>query len=200
MFYKSIVFSKNSKLDFLIKLCIGVLSICIIAPFTWEVSETVKVMFGSLMICIIPAVFGWRIGGLAALIYVILGAIGLPVFAGHQGGIHYFIPTFSQGHSQATGYLYGYVMAAFLLGFLAEKLESIQIIKSLGLFVLAHIIILGLGFWHISQIPGSDFKLLPELKSLFPSFCIKAGLFLILLQMIDRRVNYDKIHGRTEIE
>ena len=200
MFNKSIVFSKNARLDFIAKLCFGILISAVISPLTWQISQTVDVKFGSLIVCLVPAIFGWRIGGLATLIYVILGGIGLPVFAGHQGGIHYFIPDEAHGYSFSTGYLYGFVMASVLVGFLAEKLESIQIVKSLGLFILAHIIIVGLGIWHMTQIPAYEFEVLVVLKSILPSFGIKAGLFLIILQMVDRRVNYDTTHGKTDSE
>tara|TARA_B100000768_G_scaffold181352_1_gene203965 strand:- start:594 stop:1205 length:612 start_codon:yes stop_codon:yes gene_type:complete len=203
MFNKSIIFSKDARLDFIAKLCLGILVSAVISPLIWQVSPTVNVLFGSLIVCLIPATFGWRVGGLAALTYVILGGIGLPVFAGHQGGIHYFIPVPDPEKKEfydLTGFLYGYVMASFLVGFLAEKLESIQIVKTFGLFTLAHIIIVGLGFWHKAQIHGSKFELWSELKELLPSFGIKAGLFLIILQMIDRRVNYDTIHGKTDSE
>ncbi len=200
MFNKSIVFSKDARLDFIAKLCLGIIVSAVISPLIWQISQTVDVKFGSLIVCLVPAIFGWRIGGLATLIYVILGGIGLPVFAGHQGGIHYFIPDEAHGYSFSTGYLYGFVMASFLVGFLAEKLESIQIVKSLGLFILAHIIIVGLGIWHMTQIPAYEFEVLVVLKSILPSFGIKAGLFLIILQMVDRRVNYDTTHGKTDSE
>ena len=197
MFNKSIVFSKNTNLDFLAKLCLGILVTVVISPFTWNISQTIDVKFGSLMVCLVPAIFGWRIGGLTALVYVTLGGLGLPVFAGHQGGIHYFIPDEVHGYSFNTGYLYGFIMASFLVGFLAEKLESIQIVRSLGIFILGHIIIVGLGIWHMTQIPAYEFEILVVLKSILPSFCIKSGLFLIILKMIDRRVNYESIHGKT---
>ena len=200
MFNKSIVFSKDARLDFIAKLCLGIIVSAVISPLIWQISQTVDVKFGSLIVCLVPAIFGWRIGGLATLIYVILGGIGLPVFAGHQGGIHYFIPDEAPGYSFSTGYLYGFVMASLLVGYLAEKLESIQIVKSLGLFILAHIIIVGLGIWHMTQIPAYEFEVLVVLKSILPSFGIKAGLFLIILQMVDRRVNYDTTHGKTDSE
>ena len=63
------------------------------------------------------AVYGWRLGGAAVLMYLAAGAIGLPVFAGtpEKGiGLAYMLgPT--------GGYLAGFLVAALVVGFLAEK-------------------------------------------------------------------------------
>lgn len=59
------------------------------------------------------AALGWRRGGLAMLAYLAEGGVGLPVFAGGTGGmVHLLGPT--------GGYLVSYVLAAALIGFLAE--------------------------------------------------------------------------------
>ncbi|MFV0528453.1 MAG: biotin transporter BioY [Lachnospiraceae bacterium] len=66
-------------------------------------------------------VLGSRYGALSQLGYVLLGAVGVPVFAGMNGGLFRLIgPT--------GGYLCGYILAAFLVGLLLEKFgESIQV-------------------------------------------------------------------------
>lgn len=55
------------------------------------------------------------------LIYVLLGLMGLPIFTG-GGGIGYILtPTF--------GYLVGFILAAFTIGSLREKMKSITVLK-----------------------------------------------------------------------
>jgi biotin transport system substrate-specific component len=59
------------------------------------------------------ALGSWR-GGLAVVAYLMEGALGLPVFAGGKGGlVVLFGPT--------SGYLFGFVAAAFIVGLLAER-------------------------------------------------------------------------------
>jgi len=61
--------------------------------------------------------YGWRLGGATLLLYLAEGAAGLPVFA-RGGGF----ATFSLDPATGTtaGYLYGFVVAAALVGWLAE--------------------------------------------------------------------------------
>jgi biotin transport system substrate-specific component len=62
-------------------------------------------------VLLIGAALGWRRGSLALLAYLLEGSLGLPFFAGAKGG--FGGPTF--------GYVIGFVIAAALVGFLAER-------------------------------------------------------------------------------
>lgn len=65
-------------------------------------------------VLLVGAVLGSRLGALAALAYLVEGSLGLPVFAGAAWGpAHLFGPT--------GGYLAGFVLAAGLTGWLAER-------------------------------------------------------------------------------
>jgi biotin transport system substrate-specific component len=60
------------------------------------------------------AVLGSRRGALALLLYLTEGALGLPVFAGGASGVGYMLgPT--------GGYLVGFVVAATVVGWLAQR-------------------------------------------------------------------------------
>lgn len=52
-------------------------------PLPTGVPITVQ-LFG---IALVGTVLGWKLGCMATLVYIILGAIGLPIFANFQGGI-----------------------------------------------------------------------------------------------------------------
>jgi biotin transport system substrate-specific component len=56
---------------------------------------------------------GLRRGGIAALVYLALGAVGLPFFAEGRNGLHVVL-------GATGGYLVGFVLAAALVGRLAE--------------------------------------------------------------------------------
>jgi biotin transport system substrate-specific component len=65
-------------------------------------------------VLLIGALLGSRRGALSMLSYLTLGAAGLPVFAGLAAGSAHFVgPT--------GGYLAGFVLAAGLVGWLAER-------------------------------------------------------------------------------
>lgn len=65
---------------------------------------------------------GPKLGALSQIIYVGMGLIGIPVFT-EGGGIAYvFKPTF--------GYLIGFIVAAYVIGKIAERIQEITIPKA----------------------------------------------------------------------
>jgi len=93
----------------------------------------------TLVVLVIGAAYGWRLGGATVIVYLAEGAIGLPVFAGPVGGLAPLLgPT--------AGYLVGFVAAAFITGWLSERgwdRSAPLLFVAMGL---GHIVILGCGF------------------------------------------------------
>jgi biotin transport system substrate-specific component len=86
--------------------------IAIPLPFT-PVPITLQTFFTFLA----GAILGKYLGALSQLIYLLLGVIGLPVFAKGSSGLGVLLgPT--------GGYLVGFVPAAFLIGWILEKKEK----------------------------------------------------------------------------
>lgn len=77
-------------------------------PF-WPVPVTMQ----SFAVLVIAMACGRRLGVAAVGFYLLEGALGLPVFAG-GGGLAYF-------SGPTAGYLLGFVLAAWLMGGLAER-------------------------------------------------------------------------------
>ncbi|MBN2098458.1 MAG: biotin transporter BioY [Dehalococcoidia bacterium] len=59
-------------------------------------------------------------GALSMLLYLAIGACGVPWFQGGEGGMHYL------SHSPTLGYLFAFVVVAFLIGRLTEKHLSLR--------------------------------------------------------------------------
>ena len=77
---------------------------------------------------------GWKGGTAAALVYVLLGAIGVPVFANWSGG-------FGVITGYTCGFIYGFIIMAFLCGLGAKlcsnKLSGKVVAMALGIAGLA---------------------------------------------------------------
>lgn len=93
-------------------------------PFTGQT-------FGVLLI---GAAFGSVRGGLSMLLYVGWGTIGLPFFAGGASGV----PTLS---FPTGGYLWGFVVAAVVVGFLAERGWDRSLGSAVGAMFLADAVV-----------------------------------------------------------
>ena len=85
-------------------------------------------------ILVVGGALGLRRGGLAAALYVGLGVVGLPFFAEGQGGIHVIL-------GATGGYLVGFVLAAALVGRLAELGWDRRIGGALGATALGTVVI-----------------------------------------------------------
>lgn len=71
----------------------------------------------TLVVLLGGAALGWRAGAAAQLLYLVVGAVGLPVFAEASGGAAVLV-----GHT--AGYLFAFPVAAGLVGWLAERRQD----------------------------------------------------------------------------
>ncbi|SEN17109.1 biotin transporter BioY [Cryobacterium luteum] len=76
----------------------------------------VPITLQSLGVMFAGAILGPRKGSLAVLLFLVLTAVGLPLLAGARGGIGVFTV------SPAAGYLYGWLLGAFVTGYLTARL------------------------------------------------------------------------------
>jgi biotin transport system substrate-specific component len=104
-------------------------------------------------VLLVGAALGAKRGAASMALYIALGALGLPVFAGGAAGLAYL--------SGATlGYLAGFVMAAYVIGRLAEHGWERSIRTSLLPFLVGTIIIYVCGIAWLTVILGSFSKAL----------------------------------------
>ncbi|PCN44975.1 BioY family transporter [Brevibacillus laterosporus] len=75
---------------------------------------TVPITGQTLAVGLVATVLGSRYGTVSMVLYALLGAIGVPVFAGFSGGPQVLIgPT--------GGFIFGFIATAFIMGYLLEK-------------------------------------------------------------------------------
>jgi biotin transport system substrate-specific component len=97
----------------------------------------VPIVLSTLFVILSGLLLGSRWGIASMGLYLLVGAIGIPVFAGGKGGFaHFFGPT--------GGYLLGYVLASWVIGFISEKSRGLLILDILAVLV-GSLLIYGLG-------------------------------------------------------
>ncbi|MBF4695343.1 biotin transporter BioY [Fusibacter ferrireducens] len=90
--------------------------------------------------CAYAGVFlGSKKGSLSQIIYIAMGLIGIPIFANGGGITYVFNPTF--------GYLLGYFVCTFAIGYLTERMTEITFIKVFGA------VLTGLFFVYLIGVP-----------------------------------------------
>ncbi|MGZ3535954.1 MAG: biotin transporter BioY, partial [Thermodesulfobacteriota bacterium] len=77
----------------------------------------VPIILSTLFAILSGLLLGSRWGSASMALYLLVGAIGLPVFAGGKGGFAHFLgPT--------GGYLFGYLVASWITGFISERSQG----------------------------------------------------------------------------
>lgn len=77
----------------------------------------VPINLGTLGVFLVGGLLGKKYGTISMSVYVLLGAVGVPIFSGFRGGVGVLAgPT--------GGYIIGYIVAAFIIGLLIEKMSA----------------------------------------------------------------------------
>lgn len=84
------------------------------------------------------AALGMRLGALSQLLYLAMGAVGLPVFTEASGGIDTFL-------GGTAGYLVGFVVAAGIVGRLAEAGQDRRVLSAVTSFIAGSAVIYAFG-------------------------------------------------------
>ena len=112
----------------------------------------VPISMQTLVVLVLGAALGPRLGALAVLAYLAEGAAGLPVFAGtpEKGiGLAYMVgPT--------GGYLVGFVVAAFAVGALARRRWDRSFLAATALMLVGHAIVFAFGLLWLGTVIGWD--------------------------------------------
>eukprot|EP01132_Coremiostelium_polycephalum_P005032 gene5032-6262_t len=77
-------------------------------------AKSVPVTFQTLAIFLIGSLYGWIMGGATVLLYLLEGLAGAPFFSSHGHGYKFL-------YGPTSGYLYGFLLAVLVVGFLAQK-------------------------------------------------------------------------------
>ena len=123
----------------------------------------VPITMQTLAVLVLGVAYGSRLGAVTMALYLLEGAVGLPVFAGgwsEGGGVHHL-------YGPTAGYLFGFVAAAAVCGRMAERGWDRHILSAAAAMVIGNLIIYALGLtWLAIQIGLADaikFGLVPFL-------------------------------------
>ncbi len=109
----------------------------------------VPVTMQTFIVLALGIVYGWKLGTSTILLYLAAGVMGIPVFAGTGAGFAYLAgPT--------GGYLIGFVIAAAVTGYLAEKGWDRKIVLTFIAMLIGNIIIYIPGLIWLANVLGWD--------------------------------------------
>lgn len=97
----------------------------------------------TLAVLLVGSTLGWARGGLALVLYAVLGLVGLPVYAPQPDGSH--LTGLTAFASPSFGYIVGFILSAALVGWLAEREWDRKILKALVTFVAGSLAVFAVG-------------------------------------------------------
>ncbi|MBC8060316.1 MAG: biotin transporter BioY [Clostridiaceae bacterium] len=115
--------------------------------------------------CFAGILLGAKLGMLSQLIYMIIGLIGIPVFSKPIAGPQYILqPSF--------GYIIGFIVAAYVIGYIREKYNKIVIAVLCGIMI-DYIIGVSYMYLIINLYIGKSMSLQGALAAGFVPFIVK---------------------------
>jgi biotin transport system substrate-specific component len=157
--------------------CLLTLSAKVQVPF-WPVPMTMQ----TLVVLMLGMAYGSRLAAGTVFAYLLAGAAGLPVFAGtpERGiGLAYMMgPTF--------GFLVGFLIAAWLVGFLAERGWDRSFLKCAAAMVLGHLVISLAGVVWLAVLMGTPKAIEVGFTPFMASSVLKTALGAVAMPMLWR--------------
>lgn len=125
-------------------------------------------------VLLIAALLGSRLGAGSVITYLIQGAMGLPFFAGGMAGTAVFAgPT--------AGYLIGFIAAAFVVGWLAERGWDRTPGRTVAMMLLGTAVIYAFGLVWLSTFTGLANALTLGMVPFLPGDILKVMLAAVML-------------------
>lgn len=107
--------------------------VSVVLPFT-----PVPITGQTFAVLLAGTALGSRLGAASQLLYVVLGAVGLPFYADAEGG-------WTAATGATGGYLVGFVVAAAVLGSLAERRQDRSVLTAVPAMLTGTAVIYGMG-------------------------------------------------------
>lgn len=115
--------------------------IAIPLPFT-----PVPLSLQTFSVLLVGAVLGSRRGAASMALYLLAGVAGVPWFSQHQSGWAF----------ASFGYVVGFVLAAWVVGRLAERGADRHVVRTAGVMVLGNLAIYAIGVPGLMLVAGVD--------------------------------------------
>ena len=131
----------------------------------------------TLFVLLAGLLLGAKYGALSMIVYLLLGAIGLPIFAGFSGG-------FGVIAGPTGGFLVSFPIAAFIAGYLKERTGNLWIAA-----LVASVVIYLIGIPWLAVQLGMNLSAATSIMTVyFPGDIVKLVVAVVLAQRLQARL------------
>ena len=136
----------NARLRHIVLIATGALFIYMTAQI-YVATTPVPLTGQTFGVLVVSGALGFRRGATSVALYVLLGLVGLPFFAGHASGTDVIF-------GATGGYLIGFVVAGAVVGRLAELGWDRQVAGSFGAMLIGEVVIYAIGLPWLKVVGG----------------------------------------------
>ena len=171
------------------KIAVMTAVICILGPLSIPIGP-VPISLTPLTILLSVYILGTASGSVATLLYVFLGAVGLPVFGGFTGG-------FGIIAGPTGGYIIGYVFLALISGWFIEHFYNMVWVQYMGM-CLGMAVLYAFGTAWLAYVAHMTFAeaLTVGVLPFIAVDMIKMAVSIILGRAVNKRLDAVGIKGR----
>lgn len=140
----------------------------------------VPITMQTFAVMMVGALYGWRLGGVTIVAWLMEGALSLPVLAGGAAGAHHFVgPT--------AGYLFAFPIAGIVVGWLtARGWDGQHVWLSFLAMLIGNAICLVLGAAWLATFIGIEEAVMAGVVPFLIGGILKSGLGAMTLKLISR--------------
>lgn len=121
--------------------------LAVLSQISIPMPSGVPVTLQTFAVALTAYVLGWKLGTMATLVFILVGAVGVPVFAGFSGGVQVVI-------GMTGGFIWGFLFMVLFCGMgAAQKNKGVLILLSALGLAICHL----LGIVQFMAVTGSGF-------------------------------------------
>lgn len=159
--------------------------LAILSQISFQLPGGIPITLQTFAVALLAIVLGSKLGAFSVLIYLLIGAVGFPVFSNFNSGLGYLVgPT--------SGYLIGFIFMAYITGLGKGKKFLVRIVFSLLGLLVCHL----LGLAVYGMITNT---LLPTAPFLFAKDAVTIILALILGSELSKPIDSMIINRNEKI-
>lgn len=162
--------------------------ICVLAPISVPIGP-VPISLATFAVMFAGCLLGWKWGTIATLVYILLGAIGVPVFAGWTAGAQIIA-------GMTGGYIVGYLPLALISGLVYDlagrrRKGAVRYVSLVAGMVLGTAVLYILGTIWFMAVSGMDLgaSLVACVLPFLPGDALKIAIVTIITPVIEKALN-----------
>lgn len=135
--------------------------LAILSQISFQLPGGIPITLQTFAVTLLAIVLGSRLGAFSVLIYLLIGAVGFPVFSNFNSGLGYLVgPT--------SGYLIGFIFMAYITGLGKGKKFLVRIVLSLLGLLVCHLLgLTAYGLITKTLLPTAPFLFIKDAITIF---------------------------------